>query len=60
MDYMKNMEMKYIGPGGIKCDCCRPFNKNKKFNLIRLHRSVRRILKQQLNTILKKEEENSK
>lgn len=43
---------KWIGYGGIKCDCCTWF-KSKKQTRIRVNRELRRKSKQSLNQLTK-------
>ena len=48
MDLFKYNQLKFIGIGGLKCQCCNDFRNNKGVNK-KLNRMARRCLKMYTN-----------
>lgn len=50
MDAFKRSQQKYIGPGGIKCQCCNAFARgpNNTGSSSKLNRAARSVLKRTL------------
>jgi hypothetical protein len=60
MDYFHRNQIKYIGVGGVNCNCCNDFcwnvdnKKQKKVGRQKLHRACRRVDKYKMHLALRK------